>query len=305
MWWLLAAELRKLVRPLVWGTALAIVAFCLLITWGAAHNAAAGLASPKIPDICQTAVARTEQCRHVIGRAHADARAAAATTYRLTRPGEIGHVAAGMLASLPGLLLIAMVSGGHWGGEWGSATIRQLLCREGRRYRVLLAKFISIWAAGVGTLVACYLALSVAAPLFAASAGLPAPAAHVSLWAGFGPSLTDTARALVVLALFAAIGTAAGTIGRGQLATTALTAGTMLLALLLAGITSLGQLSPASFVQAWMRFGPVGYLPTNFWSRFIASGQNLSDLAGLAGIAATAVIAAATARWRFAADVTS
>ena len=32
MLWLLAAETRKLVRPLVWGTALAIVAFCLLIT---------------------------------------------------------------------------------------------------------------------------------------------------------------------------------------------------------------------------------------------------------------------------------
>ena len=33
MLWLLVAEFRKLVRPLVWGTALAIVAFCLLITW--------------------------------------------------------------------------------------------------------------------------------------------------------------------------------------------------------------------------------------------------------------------------------
>ncbi|HET7016896.1 MAG TPA: hypothetical protein VFI65_23435 [Streptosporangiaceae bacterium] len=300
MWWVLAAELRKLVRPLVWGTALAIAAFCLLITWGAAHNAAAGLASPKIPSICDTA--RTEQCRQVINHAHAQAQTAAAATYRLTRPGEIGHVAAGMLASLPGLLLIAMVAGGHWGGEWGSKTIRQLLCREGRRYRILLAKFISIWAASAGTLVVCYLILAVAAPLFAASAGLPS--AHVSLWAGLGSALEDGARALVVLGLFAAIGTAAGTIGRGQLATTALTAGTMLLALLLAGITSLGQFSPASFVQAWMRFGPVGYLPTNFWSRFISNGPGLSQLAGLAGIAATAIIAAAIARWRFSTDVT-
>ena len=38
MLWLLVAEFRKLVRPLVWGTALAIVAFCLLITWGAAQQ---------------------------------------------------------------------------------------------------------------------------------------------------------------------------------------------------------------------------------------------------------------------------
>jgi ABC-type transport system involved in multi-copper enzyme maturation permease subunit len=301
MWWLLAAELRKLVRPLVWGTALAIVAFCLLITWGAAHNAASGLASPKIPDICATA--QTAQCRQVIERAHERARADASATYQLTRPGEIGEVTAGMLASLPGLLLIAMVAGGHWGSEWSSKTIRQLLCREGRRSRILLAKFISIWAAGASTMIVCYLAMAIAAPLFATQAGLPSPA-HLELWTGLGGSLTDAARALLVLGLFAAIGTAAGTIGRGQLATTALTAGTMLLALLIAGITSLGQLSPASFVQAWMRFGAVGYLPTNFWSRFISTGPNLSQLAGLTGIIATAVIAAAIAAWRFATDVT-
>jgi hypothetical protein len=48
MWWLLKAEFRKLIRPLVWGTALVIVAFCLLLTWAAARNARAALASPKI-----------------------------------------------------------------------------------------------------------------------------------------------------------------------------------------------------------------------------------------------------------------
>ena len=301
MLWLLAAELRKIVRPLVWGSALAIMAFCLLITWGAAHNAHAALASPRIPDVCAQAV--PAQCRQVIAHAHAAARSAALATSRLTQPGEVGHVAAGMLASLPGLLLIAMIAGGHWGGEWGSRTIRQLLCREGRRSRVLLAKWLSTWIAGIVTLAACYLVLAVAAPLIAASAQLPA--AHAGLFAGIGSSLAAAGRAIVVLGLFAAIGTAAGTIGRGQLATMAITAGSMLLALLVAGITSLGRLSPASFVQAWMNFGPAGYLPTNFWSRFIGSGQSLSQLAGLIGIAVTAALAAGIARWRFAADVTA
>jgi ABC-type transport system involved in multi-copper enzyme maturation permease subunit len=301
MLWLLGAELRKIVRPLVWGTALAIVALCLLVTWEAAHNAYAALASPRIPDVC--ARAATAQCRQVIAHAHATARAAALATRRLTQPGEVGHVAAGMLASLPGLLLIAMTAGGHWGGEWGSHTIRQLLCREGRRGRVLLAKWLSIWIAGVATLAACYLVLAIAAPLIAASAQLPA--VHAGLFAGIGSSLAAAGRAVVVLGLFAAIGTAAGTIGRGQLATMAITAGSLVLALLVAGITSVGQLSPASFVQAWMGFGPVGYLPTNFWSRFIGSGQSLGQLAGLIGIGVTAALAAVIARWRFAADVTA
>jgi hypothetical protein len=79
----------------------------------------------------------------------------------------------------------------------------------------------------------------------------------------------------------------------------------MLLGLLVAGIASIGRISPASFVQAWMGFGPAGYLPTNFWSRFIGNGQNLGQLAGLLGILLTVAAAAAIARWRFAADVTA
>ena len=301
MLWLLKAEVRKLIRPLVWGTALAIVAFCVLITWAAAHNARAALASPKIPDIC--ARAATGPCEQVIAHAHAAAKAAAAATWQLAQPGHIGQVAAGMLASLPGLLVIAMIAGGHWGGEWGSKTIRQLLCREGRRGRVVTAKWLSIWAGGVASLLACWLVLAAAGPVITAAAGLSA--AHTALWAGLGSSASAAGHAVVVLGVFAAVGTAAGTIGKGQLATTAVTAGSMLLALLVAGIADIGRFSPATYVQAWMSFGPAGYLPTNFWSRFLSSGQHVSQLAGLAGVILTAAIAAAIARWRMAADVTA
>jgi hypothetical protein len=102
---LLRAEFRKLSRPLVRGSASTISCFCVLITWGAANNARGGLASPRIPDVCEHAA--TTQCQHVIAQAHAAARSAAAATSALAQPGEIGHVAAGMLASLPGLVLIA------------------------------------------------------------------------------------------------------------------------------------------------------------------------------------------------------
>ena len=273
----------------------------MLITWAAAHNARAALASPKIPDIC--ARAATGPCEQVIAHAHAAAKAAAAATWQLAQPGHIGQVAAGMLASLPGLLVIAMIAGGHWGGEWGSKTLRQLLCREGRRGRVVTAKWLSIWAGGVASLLACWLVLAAAGPVITAAAGLRA--AHTALWAGLGSSASAAGHAVVVLGVFAAVGTAAGTIGKGQLATTAVTAGSMLLALLVAGIADIGRFSPATSVQAWMSFGPAGYLPTNFWSRFLSSGQHVSQLAGLAGVILTAAIAAAIARWRMAADVTA
>jgi ABC-type transport system involved in multi-copper enzyme maturation permease subunit len=297
---LLVAEVRKLVRPLVWGTGLAIMLFCVLITAGAANNARGGVASPRIPDIC--AQAATPACVPVIARAHASALAAAVATSRLAQPGQVGHVAAGMLASLPGLLLIALVAGGHWGGEWGTRTIRSLLTREGRRRRVLVAKWLTIWAAGLVTMLTCWLVLAVVGPAAVAASGLPDPG--TSLWAGLGSSLASAAHAVIVLGLFAAVAVAAGTIARGQLATTALAAGSMLIALLVSGIASVGQWSPASFVQAWMGFDSSGYLPTNFWSRFAGRGPQLGAVAGLTGIAVTVVLAAAVASWRFAADVT-
>jgi len=121
---------------------------------------------------------------------------------------------------------------------------------------------------------------------------------------GQTPTRRRPLRAILVLGLFAAVGTAAGAIARGQLATTAITAGSMLLALLVAGIASIGRLSPASFVQAWMNFDAAGYLPTNFWSRFVSGGQQPGELAGLIGIVLTSAVAAVIARWRFSADVT-
>lgn len=300
MIWLLTAEARKLGRPLVWGSALAAAIFLVLLTWAATSNARSDLASPRVPDVCVGA--QTQACRTVISRARADALTAARATRQLEQPGAVGQVAAGMLASLPGLLLVALISGGHWGGEWGSRTIRALLTREGRRTRVLLAKWLTVWATGVATMIACWAVLAVLAPTIGALSGLPPTGG--SLWQGFGLALSSAGRAVVVLGLFSAVGIAAGTVARGQLATTAVAAGFMLAALVIANVGSLGAWSPASFVQSWMGFGSTSYLPTNFWSRFVAGGPQLSQLAGLAGILVTIAVAAWLARWRIAQDVT-
>jgi len=301
MVWLLAAESRKLLRPLVWGAVLTIVAFLVLLTWAAANNARSGLASPRVPSVCVGSTAPA--CGRVIQRADGDALAAARATRMLEQPGAVGQVAAGMIASLPGLLLIALVSGGHWGGEWGSRTIRSLLAHEGRRTRVLLAKWLTVWATGVAAMIACWVVLAVLAPVLAGTSGLPSPG--TPLWQGLGSSLSCAGHAVVVLGLFSMIGIAAGTIARGQLAATAAAAGSMLVALVMAGVGGIGAWSPASFVQAWMGFGPADYLPTNFWSRFVASGPHPGQLGAFAGIAATAAVAAGIARWQFAKDVTA
>ena len=66
-----------------------------------------------MPDVCVGSV--TPACRSVISRANAAAVAAGRATRQLEQPGAVGQVAAGMLASLPGLLLVSLIAGGHWG----------------------------------------------------------------------------------------------------------------------------------------------------------------------------------------------
>jgi ABC-type transport system involved in multi-copper enzyme maturation permease subunit len=303
--WLLAAELRKLVRPLVWGTMAAAAGFCVLLAWGATSNAAASAAEPRVPSVCQQLQA-PPACQAEVAGANSGARAEARATSRLERPGAVGQVAAGMLASLPGVFVLALLAGGHWGGEWSGRTVRTLFAREGRRGRVLAAKWASLWLAGVAIMAACWAALAVAGPLLAAAYGLPP--AGVPLWHGFGASIAVAGHALVVLAFFSAAGVAAGTVARAQLGTTAVTAGVLVVTLILAGLSTIGRWSPAAFVQGWMRFRFSGdFLPTNFWARFVGKGGDVTmpftEPAALAGLVLCLAVAAVIARRRIAADV--
>jgi hypothetical protein len=218
-------------------------------------------------------------------------------------------VAAGMLASLPGVFVVALLAGGHWGGEWSGRAVRTLFVREGRRGRVLVAKWISLWVAGTATLIVCWAALALAAPLFASAYGLPA--AQVPLWHGLGTSISACGHALVVLALFSAVGVAAGAVARGQLACTALTGGGILVTLVVAGLGRAGRWSPATFVQAWMGFQFNNQaLPTNYWARFITGSSGdavrmpFSEPVALLGLAAWIVAMGLVARRWVAHDVT-
>jgi ABC-type transport system involved in multi-copper enzyme maturation permease subunit len=297
--WLLIAELRKLGRPLVWGTMLGAAGFCVLLAWGATSNASAALSSPRLRADCVAAV--TAACKSSAASNQAGDDTQPGATARMEQPGAIGQVAAGMLASMPGLLVVALLAGGHWGGEWSGRTVRSLLVREGRRGRVLAAKWVSLWVAGAVTVLVCWAALALAGPLLAAGYGLPAP--RVALVHGFGTSLAATGHALVVIALFSAVGVAAGAVARGQLACTAVTGGVMVFAVVLAGMGGAGRWSPAAFVQAWMRFTRTpGYLPTNFWARFL-NGPAFGEVGGLIGLLVWLAAAGAVARRQLATDV--
>jgi hypothetical protein len=179
-----------------------------------------------------------------------------------------------MLASLPGVLAIALLAGGHIGAEWSGKTIRTVLTHEGRRGRFLLAKWASLWLAAVGVLLACWAALAVTGSFLSSSAHLPHPAG--GLWAGTGAGAIQVARALTILAVFSGVGVAAATLTRNTAGTIAVVVGVVVVTLMVGGIGSAAQWTPATSIQAWMHFGSGdGYLPTNFWTRFLSGGTAL------------------------------
>ena len=272
---LLRAELDKLRRPLTWAVAGAAIVFCVLLAAGGAHNAVGS--------------------------------AGAATVARQLSPAAAGAEAAGLLASLPGALAIALLAGGHLGGEWSGRTMKNLLTQQGRRWAVLAAKLASLWLAGVALLAACWLALAAAGPVLSRLEHLPG--AHQPVSQALSLALSQLGRALLVLAMFAAIGMLSAALTRNTIGTMATTAGVFIGMLLAASWPGVGRWSPATWVQSWMRF-PAGLssvtsLPTNFWSRFIsASGGAPGQLAGLAGLLVLlAVCLAVTVRIFSRADV--
>jgi ABC-type transport system involved in multi-copper enzyme maturation permease subunit len=264
---LLSAELRKLARPLSWGVAGAAALFCVLLAVGGAHNAA---------------LAAGPTAGQVAGQLN---------------PLAAGAEAAGLMASLPGALALALLAGAHIGGEWSGRTLKNVLAQHGRRWQVLAAKLVSLWLAGVALIAVCWAALVIAGPVLIRLDHLPA--AHQTAAHALGLAAAQTGRALLVLAVFAAIGLLAGVVTRGSIGTTAAAAGAVICLLVLATLPGVARWTPATWVQAWMGF-PAGQasittLPSNFWSRFIsAAGQpgHLAGLAGLAGLLAVCVLAA-------------
>ncbi|MCO5970932.1 ABC transporter permease subunit [Actinoallomurus soli] len=298
----LRAELRKLNRPLLYGVAFAVMLFCVLLAVGGASNAAKNAADAgRVPSSC-TELRMPEGPACEATKVSVRARAALDRVRRLQDakrtaaqldPAAAGAEAAGLMASLPGVLAVALLAGGHVGGEWSGRTLKTVLTHCGRRERVLAAKLVSLWLAAVGLIAACWAALAVAGPILVRAYHLPSP--HASAADELRHSAGQVGRALAVVAVFAVIGVLAAVVTRGSIGTMAATAGIFVTALALAGLPGTARWTPATWVQEWMGFaaglGSVTTLPDNFWSRFIpATGSPPGPSAGLAGLAATALV---------------
>src|SRR5215475_13022838 len=248
---LLRAELIKLRRPLTWGVAAAAAVFCVLLAVGGAHNAAleGGTPGGHIPTCAELGIPAGPQCTRA--KTQKRARVAQASTQPAQvaaqlNPLAAGAEAAGLMASLPGALALALLAGAHVGGEWSGHTMKNLLTQQGQRWRVLAAKLVSLWLAGVGLIAVCWLALAAAGPVLVRIDHLPA--AHESAASALGLAGSQAARAMLVLAAFAAIGLLAAVATRGTIGTTAATAVAIIAMLITASLPGTGRWTPATWV---------------------------------------------------------
>jgi hypothetical protein len=299
---LLRAELAKLARPLTFGVAAAAALFCLLLAVGGSHNAAldAQGAPRHLPSCAAEEVPAGPQCSRWQAAARARLRQIEAESAQVAgqlAPATAGAEAAGLIASLPGALAMALLAGAHVGGEWSGRTMKSLLTQHGRRWQVLVAKLVSLWLAGLGLIAACWAALALAGPVLAWAGHLPGP--HQSVAQGLSLSGSQVARALLVLALFAVLGLLAAVITRSAIGTIAATAGAIIAMLAVAALPGAGTWTPATWVASWMGFpaglGSITALPANFWSRFLGTGAPPGELAGFAGVAGLVVAGLAVA----------
>ena len=304
---LLRAELTKLNRPLTWSVAGAAALFCVLLAIGGTANSTNDARSRVGP------VASCTELGIPAGPACARARAAQQSRIRAIdagpasvaaqlNPVAAGAEAAGLMASLPGALALALLAGGHLGGEWSGRTMKNLLTQHGSRWQVLAAKLVSLWLAGIGLIAACWVALAVAGPVISRLDHLPDP--HESLRHALTLASSQVARSLLVLAVFAVIGLLAAVATRNTIGTMATTAAAFVAMLVAASLPGIGRWTPATWVQGWMGFqaglASITALPTNFWSRFInAGGSPPGHLLGLTGLGALLLACAAGAAVAF------
>jgi ABC-type transport system involved in multi-copper enzyme maturation permease subunit len=175
-----------------------------------------------------------------------------------TSPTGIGRVAAGLMASIPGLLALLVLAGGHVAGEWSGRTLKSLLLQDGRRWRWVGGKIASLWLIGVGIEGALWAALALWT--VALRRWWPPPE-HLGLAHGLGLAMPDVARSLVVIAVFAAIATLAAILTHSMLGT------------LLGGMFVIGgsiAMSNIAFTRELPSYWLVG------WMRFHAPGSGVS-----------------------------
>jgi ABC-type transport system involved in multi-copper enzyme maturation permease subunit len=301
---LLQAELGKFRRPLLWWVAVALVGFLALTAWGQVHDAATqyrfsqqepGLGvSIGGPSCAELGLSEGEQCEAVKQRQLAEMRQSmqeslaqsALQGRRMQHPLAIGTLVAGMLASVPGALVLLLLAAGHVGNEWSGHTIKQVLTQEGRRWRVLAAKLASLWLVAAGLLLVAWAALAPLSFVFRSYQVGGSALSTQAAWKLAGPL---AGRSLLVLAAFVVIGVLASLVTRNILGGLALGFAFVLGSLVLGNYAVMTRGTLSYWVAGWMGFrvemtGPPQYVWAGSFPQQVPHPSQQAGLYGLAGL---------------------
>jgi hypothetical protein len=211
-------------------------------------------------------------------------------------PIGVGGVVAGFIASLPGAIVIAGLAGAFLGGEWSSRTIAGVLARDPRRVRFVLVKFLSLWCLGIALMLASWVGLIALGPLLRAIYQVPPGPRSFDMGAF---TLEQLLRAVVVVGVYASIGTLAAVIARNPLGTFGISFGFVVAGLVAARSTETYPLSLGYWVGSWMGYERATLLDDHVWIDSAAfRGSVAGALAGLVACTLLSVVVAALAmKW--------
>jgi ABC-type transport system involved in multi-copper enzyme maturation permease subunit len=320
---LLRAELRKLRRPLVAWTCLAVVVLIGIVDWQQIRSVsdqsrfATQTVGGPIPTSCDqfglppgptcdsqlaqekaafcqgNGVPTGPQCDQLLAeqaaqerQAEADYRRQLAAQVRIAKayagPIGSGAMAGGLLASLFGAVAILLLAAGHVGNEWSGRTIKQVFTQEGRRWRVLAAKIVSLWLMAVGLLMVAWIGLALVGQLALSSSNLmgAGPTASAALRMT-GPVV---GRALLVFLVFTVLGVVSAAITRNTLGSFFLGFAVVIGSLILTASKATARYNLGYWVAGWMGFHNDGLLTNNLWTTNFYPLRFPKHSVGLAGL---------------------
>ncbi|MFI9386123.1 hypothetical protein [Kutzneria sp. NPDC052558] len=318
---LVLAELRKLDRPLTRWLFGGFLAFCLF--WGAIQqfNGSqqwAGLTSqsplvpaptgtPSAPPCAVFQLPDGPQCRQrqqefladqqktpaVMSQVHAaqlhDVRTALVLRSSIGAP----LLVAGLLASLPGAVVVGLLVSGHVSGEWSGRTLKVLLGQDGRRLRLLLAKLASAWLASGTVLVVAVLASLAVGPILGAL--FPFDGGSVPHDVGVGFVFGQLATAWLVIAFYMALATLGAVLTRNPLGSFFVFVAVLVASFSVGAVPGLAGAAPTSWVADAMGFtadSPTPHL-------FAGSTTGTAPVIAVVELAVVSAAAVATAAARF------
>ena len=314
---LVLAEIRKLNRPLVRWLFGGLLAFCLF--WGLIQqfNGSqqwAGLtardplvptptAVPSAPPCAVFQLPDGPQCRQrqqeflaeqqktqpVMSQVHAAQVRDVRTALVLRSPIGAPLLVAGMLASLPGAMAVALLVSGHVAGEWSGRTLKVLLGQDGRRSRLLLAKLVSGWLACGGVLVVAALASLAVGPVLGAM--FPFDASDVPHDVDVGFVAAQLATAWLAVAFYAAVATLGAVLTRNPLGSFFVSVAVLVVSFTVGGLPGLAPLTPTTWIADAMSFTVDSPTPHLFTGAVAGTPPMIA--AAMLALAATAVVTVA------------